>query len=145
MGRSIHVSGVNHSTPIPAASVVGNVLASSLITGRDPATATFPATFDAQCDNMFAGIRQIVEGAGDGIDDIVRITFWVEDRSLRNALNRPWVEMFPDPDARPARLTLNRALEPGKLIECEILAVLKPRASGGALSRALTRLFGSGN
>ncbi|WP_407123322.1 RidA family protein [Bradyrhizobium sp. STM 3561] len=124
MSRSIHAPDAAHTNPIPSASIVGNLLASSLITGRDPATGSFPPSFDAQCNIMFAGVKAVVEAAGGHLGDIVRITIWVEDRMLREKINKVWVAMFPDPDARPARLTLNRPLEQGKLIECEILAVI---------------------
>jgi 2-iminobutanoate/2-iminopropanoate deaminase len=125
MARSIHVSEAAHKNPVPSASIVGNLLASGLITGRDPATGEFPPSMDAQCAFMFAGIRAILESAGGQVADIIRITIWLEDRREREAINKAWVSMFPDPGARPARLTLNRPLDQGKLIECEILAVLR--------------------
>jgi len=124
MSRSIFVGNGTHSSPIPSASIVGNLLASSLISGRDPATLSYPPSFEAQCDFMFAGVKAVVEAAGGQLSDIVRITIWVEDRGLRENINKAWTTLFSDADARPARLTLNRALERGKLVECEILAVI---------------------
>ncbi|MBR1175279.1 RidA family protein [Bradyrhizobium sp. KB893862 SZCCT0404] len=124
MSQSIHVRDAAHSNPIPSASVVGNLLASSLITGRDPATGSLPPTFKAQCKFMFAGVKAVIEAAGGNLSDIVRITIWVEDRHLREEINKVWVAQFPYSNARPARLTLNRPLEKGKLVECEILALI---------------------
>lgn len=124
MSRSILLPGAAHASPIPSASVVGNLLASSLIAGRDPATGSYPPSFEAQCKFMFAGVKAVIAAAGGQLGDIVRITIWVEDRALREEINKAWTALFPDANARPARLTLNRPLEPGKLVECEILAIL---------------------
>ncbi|HVZ52205.1 MAG TPA: RidA family protein [Pseudolabrys sp.] len=123
MARSIHVDGMQHSTPIPAAARVGNFIASGLINGRSLETGEMPADIEGQCRQMFANIKTVVEAAGGNVDSILRITVWMNDRSLRAALNEAWVAMFPDPAARPARLTINRELDQGKLVECEILAV----------------------
>ena len=48
----------------------------------------------------------------------------MKDRTRRAALNGPWLEMFPDPQSRPARHTMNADLDGGKLVECEFVAVL---------------------
>jgi 2-iminobutanoate/2-iminopropanoate deaminase len=124
MARSIYVDGMQHSTPIPAAARIGNFIASGLINGRSRETGAMPATIEDQCRQMFANIKAVVEAAGGDVRSILRVTVWMNDRSLRAALNEPWEAMFPDPAARPARLTIDRALDQGKLVECEILAVV---------------------
>ena len=123
MARSIYVDGLQHSTPIPAAARVGNFIASGLINGRSLETGDLPTTIEGQCRQMFANIKTVVEAAGGDVRSILRITVWMNDRSLRAALNEAWVEMFPDPATRPARLTINRELDQGKLVECEIIAI----------------------
>jgi enamine deaminase RidA (YjgF/YER057c/UK114 family) len=122
--RSIHTKEFAHSQPIPAASRIGNMLFSGLITGLDPATKKIAATFDEQCAHMFSHIKRIVEAGGGTVDNIAKITFWVNDRAQREGVNPYWVKMFPNEEARPARTTLNRDLGGGKLIECEIIAVI---------------------
>lgn len=123
MARSIHVEGMQHSTPIPAAARVGNFIASGLISGRSFETGELPSTIEGQCHQMFGNIKTVVEAAGGDVRSILRITVWMNDRSRRAALNEAWEVMFPDSNARPARLTLNRELDQGKLVECEIIAV----------------------
>lgn len=123
MVDSIHVDGLQHSTPIPAAARVGPFIASGLISGRSLKTGELPASIDGQCRQMFANIKTIVEAAGGNVQSVLRITVWMNDRSMRAALNEAWEVMYPDPDKRPARLTINRELDQGKLVECEILAV----------------------
>lgn len=125
MAHSIHVDGMQHSTPIPAAARVGNFIASGLISGRSLETGELPSAIEGQCRQMFANIKTVVEAAGGDVRSILRITIWMNDRSLRATLNEAWENMFPDPEARPARLTLNRELDQGKLVECEIIAVVQ--------------------
>ena len=45
------------------------------------------------------------------------------DRSKRDVLNAEWLKMFPDEKSRPARHTLQAALEGGQFINCDITAV----------------------
>jgi 2-iminobutanoate/2-iminopropanoate deaminase len=131
MARSIYLKGIQHSTPIPAAARVGNFIASGLINGRSLETGAMPATIEGQCRQMFANIKAVVEAAGGDVQSILRMTVWMNDRSLRPALNEAWEAMFPDPAARPARLTINRDLDQGKLVECEIIAVVRSESAAG--------------
>ena len=41
--RSIHVPNIGHKAPIPLGARVGNVICSSGIAGKDPATGALPA------------------------------------------------------------------------------------------------------
>jgi 2-iminobutanoate/2-iminopropanoate deaminase len=73
---------------------------------------------------MFANLKRIVEAAGGTTGDVIKMTVWMNDRSRRDALNHEWLKMFPDAQARPARHTMQASLDGGKLIECDIVAVL---------------------
>jgi 2-iminobutanoate/2-iminopropanoate deaminase len=121
---SINVEGFSHKNPIPAACLIGNTLHSGSIQGSDPATGTYGATLEEQCELMLAQVRRIVEAAGGTTGDIIKVTVWMSDRSQRAALNRPWLEMFPDPQSRPARHTMNGDLDGGKFIECSFVAII---------------------
>jgi len=84
-----------------------------------------PDDLDAQCRVMFANVRRVMEAAGGGADDIVKMTVWISDRALRPILNKHWVEMFPDPHSRPARHTMTaQDLAAPMQIQCDIMAVL---------------------
>lgn len=122
--RSIYVAGFSHKNPIPAACLIGGTLYSGSIQGSDPATGKYGATLEEQCALMFAHVRRIAEAAGGSLADIISMTVWMADRTQRAALNVPWLEMFPDPDSRPARHTMNGQLDGGKLIECSFVAVI---------------------
>jgi 2-iminobutanoate/2-iminopropanoate deaminase len=123
--RSIEVAGVKHANPIPSASRRGPFVVSGAISGADPQTGKVPADFDEQCRMMFENVRRVVTAAGGSPDDIVKMTVWISDRSLRETMNRHWVAMFPDPASRPARHTqTSHDLNAPMQIQCDTLAVL---------------------
>ena len=122
--RSVHVGGFGHVNPVPAASRIGCLVFSAAITGRDPETRQMPTDLDAQCVNMFRHVREIVEAAGGSTDDIVKMTVWLRDYRDRDALNRQWEAMFPDPDNRPARHALAATFDDHMLVQCDFIAVL---------------------
>lgn len=123
--RSIEVSGVKHANPIPAASRKGPFVVSGAISGADPESGKVPPDLDAQCRQMFANVRRLIEAAGGTPEDIVKMTVWIADRALRPTLNKYWVEMFPDPHSRPARHTVaSPDLVPPMQVQCDLLAVV---------------------
>ena len=123
--RSIHVAGVQHGAPIPMGARVGNVLFSSGIMGTDPATGTVPEHLSRQCELAFANVKSLVENAGGTVEDIGAVKVYMKDRSQREAVNKPWLEMFPDENNRPARHAIEYdAFPPGVLVQLEMMAVL---------------------
>ena len=123
--RSIHVDGVQHGAPIPMGAVVGNMLFSSGITGIDPATGNVPESLERQCELAFANMKTLVENAGGAVEDIGSVKVYLKDRSQREAVNRPWLAMFPDEHSRPARHAIEYdAFPPGVMVQLEIVAVL---------------------
>jgi 2-iminobutanoate/2-iminopropanoate deaminase len=122
--QSIEIPGVNHGAPIPFASKVGNMLFSSGIMGRDPATGELPADAYKQAELAFQNMRTMLDIAGASTDDIGHMTVMLADLSYRDAVNKPWVEMFPDPEDRPARHAVKADLPGGLLVQLEIIAVL---------------------
>jgi 2-iminobutanoate/2-iminopropanoate deaminase len=123
--KSVHVEGVSHGAPIPMGSVVGNLLFSSGITGTDPATGEVPPDLDSQCELAFANMKTLVENAGGSVDNIGSIKVYMQDRSQRDTVNRPWLKMFPDEEDRPARHAIEyQGFTPGILVQLEIVAVL---------------------
>lgn len=124
MGRhSIYVEGIGHQSPIPNASRIGNVIASGLIRGPDPITHRFPPSLEEQCAHMFVNIRHTVEAGGARVDDIIKITFWMNSLT-RQPINDEWAKMFPNAATRPARQVMEVAMEPGVLVQCDFLAVV---------------------
>ncbi len=122
--KSIYVSGFSHANPLPAASRIGPFVFSGAITGRDSHSGQLPPDLDSQCANIFQYIRQVVAAAGGTTGDIVKMTVWLREYRDRDALNREWEAMFPDPDSRPARHALAADLDGDMLIQCDFIAVL---------------------
>jgi enamine deaminase RidA (YjgF/YER057c/UK114 family) len=124
--RSIEIEGFGHGTnPIPAASRVGNMVMTGGVYGLDPATRAIPAGAAEQCRLMFANLGRILTAAGASTGDVLKITVFIKDNSVREVVNPEWTAMFPDPASRPARQTLvNPHLAANMLIQCEATAVV---------------------
>ena len=122
--KSIHIGGFVHKNPIPNASLIGNLLVSGAIHGRDSATDTTPDSVDEQCALMFRHMKDIVEAAGGTTDDIIKVTVWLADPSDRTALNAEWLKMFPDEHSRPARHAQKLDAGGPTKIQCDFMAVL---------------------
>lgn len=121
---SIEIPGFSHANPIPAASRIGPFLATGVLTGRDPVTGDLPSDLAAQCYNVFQHIRAVMTAAGGSTDDILKLTVHLADYRDRDALNREWLTMFPEPGNRPARQVMAATLDGGSLIQCDLTAVL---------------------
>ncbi|MBV8888074.1 MAG: RidA family protein [Alphaproteobacteria bacterium] len=123
--RSIDVEGAKHVNPIPTACRRGPFVVTGAISGADPATGKVSEDLDAQCRQMFENVGRVITAAGGTPEDIIKMTVWITDRSLREVLNRHWVVMFPDPQSRPARHTVtSRDLTAPMQVQCDLLAVL---------------------
>jgi 2-iminobutanoate/2-iminopropanoate deaminase len=123
--KSIYIEGFSHKNPIPAACLVDRLLVSGIIYGFDPETGKAAETIEAQCRWMFRHLRSVLAEAGATADDLVKLNVYLRDRSQRDALNREWIAMFPEPENRPARQTMEADLDGGKLIQCDFIAWMK--------------------
>lgn len=123
MRQSIDIGDFKHANPIPAASRIGNMIVSGVISAKDAKTGAMPPTLEGQCAAVFAHVRQIVEAAGASTDDIIKMTVWLRDQADRKALNAEWVKMFPDPAHRPARHALPHLGGGDALVLCDFMAV----------------------
>jgi 2-iminobutanoate/2-iminopropanoate deaminase len=121
--RSIEVEGFHHANPIPAASRVGPLVASSVIAARDPGTDHVPDDPAAQIANLFRYVGAMLQTAGADWRHVVRMNFYVPDLAVRALINEPWLEHFPDPDARPARHTQVASAQPS--VSCDFLAYVE--------------------
>ena len=121
--ESYMVPPMIHQNPIPTASRVGNMLFTSVISGRDPETGKVPEAIDQQAVNCFKILRMILEKAGAQPGDVAKVTVFLKDNAFRQHVNKPWVEMFPDEHSRPARHALTTDVRQG-FFQCEVVAVL---------------------
>jgi enamine deaminase RidA (YjgF/YER057c/UK114 family) len=123
--RSLEIPGLQHENPIPVAAQIGPLVATSGVFGKDPNTGVIPPDIATQCALMFSNLRRILAAAGGTPEDILKMTVWVKDKSLRPHVNQEWLAMFPDEHSRPARHSLlNPDLPGAALVQCEILAVI---------------------
>ena len=123
--RSFEVPGLHHENPIPMGSIIGNLMMTSGIFGMEPETRKTPEDVESQCRLMFANVRRVMEAAGGSPADIIKMVVWARDKSFKDAKNKEWLAMFPDPQSRPARHTMMYSGFSGNtLIQCEIVAVL---------------------
>lgn len=125
MRRSIDVGGFKHVNPIPAASRIGNIVMTGVISAKDARTGKLPETLEAQCAAVFTHVREIAAAAGATTDHIIKMTVWLRDQSNRKPLNEQWTKMFPDPASRPARHVLPHQGEGDALILCDFTAVIE--------------------
>jgi enamine deaminase RidA (YjgF/YER057c/UK114 family) len=121
--RAVYISQFSHSNPIPNAARIGQIVASGLIRGVDPVTHAFPDTLEEQCAFMFANVRHTVEAAGATLDDVIKVTFYMNPL-VRGPINDEWTKMFPDAETRPARQIMEMPMEQGVLVQCDFLAVI---------------------
>jgi enamine deaminase RidA (YjgF/YER057c/UK114 family) len=121
--ESINLPHMAHGAPIPMGSKIGNVVYSSGIGGTN-AEGKMPSDPNEQAEQMFENIRQFVEIAGGTPDDIVHVRILMKDRGQREAINKPWLAMFPDEHSRPARHALETNLGGQFLFQAEVVAVI---------------------
>jgi 2-iminobutanoate/2-iminopropanoate deaminase len=123
--QSFEVEGLEHDNPIPMGCKIGPFMMTSGIFGKEPGTRKAPDDIEGQCALMFANVRRVMKAAGGSTEDIIKMVVWAKDKSFKEAMNREWLAMFPDPHSRPARHTMQYAGFSGNiLIQCEIVAVI---------------------
>ena len=117
--------GLGHNAPIPAAARVGNLICSSGIAGKDPATGQLPDDSAAQAALAFANMKRLLEAGGATLADVAKLTVYIKDNSVRDAINAEWLAAFPDPHDRPARHILVQELQHGMRLQLEFIAVIQ--------------------
>ena len=123
--RSIHVPHIGHNAPIPLGARVGQLLCSSGIAGKDPATGALPTDPVQQTRHAFANLEALLAAGGATLADVAKLTITTRDNSLREAINAEWQRCFPDPDDRPARHILIQDLQHGMALQLECLAFIQ--------------------
>ena len=123
--RSIDLPGASHNAPIPAGARVGNILCSSAISGKDPATGQLPADAAAQVRLAFSNLRALLLAGGATLADVVKLGVTIKDNTVREAINTEWLACFPDPHDRPARHITVSDLQHGMWLQLEVMAVVR--------------------
>lgn len=103
----------------PHARRVGDLLFLSGVGPRTPGTNAIPGNvhgtdgrlvaydIEAQCRQVFANVRAVLEASGAHWEDLVDVTVFLTDMARDFATyNRVYAEYFPDPATAPCRTTL---------------------------------------
>jgi enamine deaminase RidA (YjgF/YER057c/UK114 family) len=122
--KSLHIRGMEHGAPIPNGAVIGNMVFSSAISGKDARTGVLSDDPDEQAEAMFRNLALFMEGAGGTPDNIAHVKVYLKDEKYRDNINGPWIKMFPNEHDRPARHALKVDLRGKVLFQIEVVAVL---------------------
>jgi 2-iminobutanoate/2-iminopropanoate deaminase len=122
--KSIHIEGMEHGAPIPNGVVIGNLVFSSAISGKDAKTGQLSDDPVEQAHAMFRNLKLFMEKAGGTADNIAHMKVYLKEEKYRDAVNKVWLEMFPDEHDRPARHALKVELRGNVLFQIEVVAVL---------------------
>lgn len=115
--------------PIPAGTLVGDLLHLNRISGRDPQTGALPDGIEAQLKNAYANMQRAVENAGGSLANVAHVSmYWADWAADREQMNPPWVEVFPNDDDRPTYKFMPASnLPAGERIAFECYAVIGQR------------------
>jgi 2-iminobutanoate/2-iminopropanoate deaminase len=91
-----------HTGPVPQAVEAGGWIFVSALFGANPVDHAIPEDVTAEANQIFDNLVAILEAAGAGLTDVVRVGIVMRDLQRdRPAFNRVWAERFGD--HRPAR------------------------------------------
>jgi enamine deaminase RidA (YjgF/YER057c/UK114 family)/uncharacterized protein GlcG (DUF336 family) len=107
----------------PAGTRFGDYVFSSTLIGIDPKSGQLGEGPEEQLAFAYQNMRDLCVSAGITTDNIAHVTNFIRDPSMRGYLNKPWLEMFPDENNRPARKTTAYELPGNQFIVLQMLAV----------------------
>jgi 2-iminobutanoate/2-iminopropanoate deaminase len=126
--RSNHeIPGHGHHDPIPMGARIGDLYASSGVSGVDPSSADKLEPVEGAAGQAHFGLRNVVtlaEVGGMSADDIGHITVLVQDHADVVHVDREWCAMFPDPANRPARQIMQMGLQRRSRVQYHMLAAV---------------------
>jgi 2-iminobutanoate/2-iminopropanoate deaminase len=110
--------------PYSQAVRVGDLIYTAGQAGIDPATGKAAGdTFIAQARQAFANLRALLEDAGSGMDQVVKVTCFVADAEAFGTLNELFAEHFAS--APPVRSTPVVGLPRGLKFSIDAIAVVR--------------------
>ena len=82
-------------------------------------TGATPEDPGEQFRNAWRNLADLVQHAGLSLDDIGRVTNFIDSQEYRPHINPGWLKLFPDKQHRPARKTTSYPLPPGTGVELQ--------------------------
>ena len=137
MNDIVHAKGAPKAVgAYPHARRVGNLLFLSGVGPRNPHDNSIPGNvhdaggrlvdydIEAQCHQVFANVRAVLEASGARWEDLVDVTVFLTDMARDfKAYNAVWAEHFPDPANAPCRTTVGISALPTPIaIELKCIA-----------------------
>ena len=81
----------------------GQLVHSSLLSGREESTSGYPATAEDEVAMLFRHIAGFMAAAGGSVNDIIDLTVYVADEITHTLLvGQEFDRIFTDPDCRPS-------------------------------------------
>lgn len=120
----LEVEGVEHVAPTPMGVKLGNMIFSSAIMGKDPATGEIPDDVDKELEFVFKNMETLLKKGGGSTDNIGHINYFVSTKEIRPKINEHWLSMFPDENNRPVRHVLKIEMPKGVNLQARFIAVL---------------------
>jgi len=105
--KSIHINGMGHGAPIPNGAVVGNMVFSSAISGKDAKTGVMSPNPDEQAEAMFRNLQLFMESVGGTPDNIGYMKVYLKEEKYRDSATMPGSRCFPTNTTGP-RVTRSR-------------------------------------
>ena len=127
MPKRQRISGAGipeHPQPFSAALRIGNMIFTSAFGGQISETGKSPDDPREQIAQAFVNMRTIVEEGGGRVEDIAKVTVYLNDCNDRDMINAEWVKVFPDENDRPVRHTITSELPGNRVIQMEFIAVV---------------------
>ena len=124
--RSNHeIPGHGHHDPIPMGARIGDLFASSGVSGVDPASDDKLEPVDGAAGQTYFGLRNVkalAESGGMTSDDIGHITVLIQDYGDLAAIDEEWCAVFPNPADRPARQVMKLGMQRRSRAQFHMLA-----------------------
>ncbi|NVK85299.1 MAG: RidA family protein [Cytophagia bacterium] len=110
--------------PFSDAVRVDNMLYLSGVVGMVPGKMELvPGGLEAEAKQVMENIKTVLEASGSSMENVVKVTVFIDDISLWSDFNKVYVEYFPG--KKPARSALGaEGLALGAAVEVECIAVI---------------------
>ena len=107
--------------PYSQAQIVGNLVFASGQIAIIPETGEIAQSLEAQANQVFKNVGEILKAAGTDISKVVKTTVFIKDMNDFAAINAVYAQYFTEP--YPARSCVEVARLPKDvLLECEVIA-----------------------
>jgi 2-iminobutanoate/2-iminopropanoate deaminase len=122
--KVIESSRVPRLGPYSQAVQVGDLIFTAGQAGIDPTSRKVAGdSFAAQARQAFTNLRSLLEDAGSGMDQVIKVTCFITEAEAFGTLNELFAEFFPAPP--PVRSTPVVVLPGGLKFSIDAIAVAK--------------------